>query len=296
MAKPPRSKRINLDYECDAFGCRPKGSLTKGKPGSSSVTRKKSGGPVPRFKFDEEVTQMNDKGSPLAPPSTDVGLDIAEVGKYGKEKQLFRGTYQEAQNPGSLAAAAKASSAFTPQNFPKFQMQSEQNLLVGGADPRTISPTAKPGQLTKIGQKPMNKADAAKLRFLMGPKLDILNDQKIKETTRYRTNLKTGERIPVKKVMYTPDGIVETNLESGMSKITDRTGKVSRNLDPTIKVTTVDKIQKPSSQSITETKSTATERDVKKAMQTVAKKKKPGYFSKEAKRARQRKRYYGRGR
>ncbi len=199
--------------ECDAFGCRPRKQPSGGGQGSSTYKRKKGGSPGPRFRYDEEVEKVEDEGSPLAPPATGVGLDVAEVGKYGNETQKFRGTYQEAQSPGALAAAAKSSDTFMPKNFPKFQAASEQNLLAGGADPRTISPTAKPGQLTKIGQKPMTKADAAKLKFLMGPKLDILKDQKLKNVTRYRTDLKTGERVPVKTTMYTPDGVVETNLE-----------------------------------------------------------------------------------
>ncbi len=63
-----------------------------------------------------------------------------------------------------------------------------------------------------------------------------------------------------------------------------------------VEVKTVQTKQTPSTQSITESESTATEADIKKAkrvIESTKSKKKPGYFSKAARRSRQRKRHMG---
>ena len=120
MAKPPRRKRTNLDYECDAFGCRPKKTLkNRSTFQGSGKSRGDGGGPIPpRYDWEVEKTPIM-KSTDV--PETDVNLDIGLV-EGGKETQLFKGSYQEAQNKEKFREAAKLKT-FAGTGLPKFAVQ-----------------------------------------------------------------------------------------------------------------------------------------------------------------------------
>jgi hypothetical protein len=236
MAKPPRKKRLNLDVGCDAFGCRPRSNAPgkKGIPifggGSPSKTTK----PVERYDWEVEKFPV---GKSTDVPQTDVNLDIEEIGFNNNKKQLFKGSYQDAQRDNAMTAAAKSSGTFSPANFPRFQEESRASLVKGGADPRTISPTALPGEEKTISKAPLTKAQEQTLRFRMGPDYDISKDNKLASRTRYKTDPKTGERTAVRKLMYDGGTITDINLQTGRAKITDLTsGKTKYKETPEIKV------------------------------------------------------------
>jgi hypothetical protein len=283
-----RKKKINLEYECDAFGCRPKSTIKGSSTFQGSGNKGGQTRAVP--KFDWEVEKIPAEKSAAA-PQTDVMLDIEEIRPGDKHNQLFTGTYQQAQKENALAGAAKASSTFTPIKFPKFQEESRQSLMSGGADPRTISPTAKPGESTAISKVPMTKAQEQTMKFRLGPDYDIAKEGKVMSRTKYRTDPKTRERVPVKKIWYDNNTINETNLETGVTKITDlTTGKEPKYTKaPDFKVEKKEIVKTPSSESTVTEEGNA---DVTKAelKAAAAASKKPGYFSKEAKRNRRRKR------
>jgi hypothetical protein len=299
MAKPPRKKRVNLDYECDAFGCRPK---TQSGGGSSSIKtskpKKRPNEPRPGPRFDTEVEKYPVLKNLPVQPETDVMLDIEEIDPKNKKTQLFRGTFQEAQQGNALKAAAEASKTFTPINFPKFQEQSRQSLLSGGADERTISPTANPGGKTTISKIPITKIHEQALRQQLGKNYDIAKEEKVASTTRYRTD-PDGKRVAVEKTLFSPEAVTKINLATGRATITDlTTGDTKYQNSPDIEVN-----KKPTkvpvvNTSITEVEEEADvpEKEIKKAQlkAAVESSKKPGYFSKEAQRARKRKRHRSR--
>lgn len=301
MAKPPRRKRVNLDVECDAFGCRPKSK----PPGSKGVPvlgggNRRERPPEPGPKYDWEVERTPILKS-FAQPETDVMLDIEEIRAGGgkqTEKQLFKGTYQEAQMKDALKAAAEASKTFTPTRFPKFQQESKESLLKGGQDIRTISPTAKPGEMKTIGGKQMSTIKEQALRQQLGADYDIAKEGKLRSRTRYKTDPKTGERIAVQKIEYGPESINKMNLQTGRMEIIDlSTGKPKYTKTPTIKVEKKPREGKGEvkpMESIIETEDQADvpESEIRKEQIKAAAEaaKKPGYFSKEAIKSRQRKR------
>lgn len=232
--RPPRKKRVNLDMECDAFGCRPKKKIPKGAAipvfgGKDDASAK----PVTRYDWEVEETQEQKAGTV---PETDVMLDVSQVGPGGEETQLFKGTYQEAQNKDALAAAAKASKTFTPTKLPVFQEESSQSLLKGGADPRTISPTAKPGEGTTISKQPITKVKEQQLRQLLGDDYQIAQDKKLRSRTQYETT-PDGKREAIKRIEYSPEAVTEMNLRTGRMKITDlTTGEVKYQDSKDVKV------------------------------------------------------------
>lgn len=289
MAKPPgRKKYKNKMYECGPDGCKPK-SLP---PGSSVFDFEDVG----RYKtkeftgprFDTEIERMPEEKK-FYQPQTDVMLDIEEItaggGKPQTNKQLFRGTYQEAQERDALKAAGEASKTFTPGNFGDFSERSRKALLRGGADKRTVSPTSELGKdpMSITGQ-PITKVKEQALRQQLGSNYDMAKEGKVMSKTRYRTDPKTGQRTPVKKTMYDQGTVTEINLETGRAIITDlTTGKQKYTKTPEIEVQKkpregVRKVA-PMEESIIEKEGHGSE---------PVKTKKPGFFSKEAKRARRR--------
>lgn len=283
--------------ECDAFGCRPKSKAPGGKTFSLGLGGDKKK-PRPMPIYDWEVERTEEKRD-FAQPETDVALDIEEIGPRGN-KQLFTGTYQDAQLKDALKAASQASKQFSPVQFPKFQAESEASLIKGGQDPRTISPTAKPGEAKAIGGKQMSTIKEQALRQQLGKDYDIAKEGKLRSRTRYETDPKTGERIAVQKIEYGPESINKMNLQTGRMEIIDlSTGKPKYTKTPTIEVKKKykgdRKVVKFPDESIIEEQENAdaTEAEIKKGQlkaASEASKKKPGYFSEEAKRARRRSR------
>lgn len=289
MAKPPKRKKINLDYECDAFGCRPR-TTPKGSGGKPLLMKPTRRPPEPGPRYDWEVEKIPVAKS-FDQPQTDVQLDIEEItaGPGGQtNKQLFKGSYQDAQKEGALSAAAKASNTFNQTNLPKFTETSRQSLVKGGADPRTISPTSKPGEDITIKKIPITKVKEQALRQQLGADYDIAKDQKLMSRTRYKTDPKTGEREAVRKLMYDDGTITDINLSTGRAKITDlTTGKVKYSKSPEIEVEKKGSKRIPSMESIIETPEADVPQEViEKAQVTIPKK--PGYFSKEEREKRQR--------
>lgn len=293
MAKPPRRKRANLDYECDAFGCRPKTKVL-GKSGIPIIGGGKRNPPDPRPgpRYDYELEKYPILKNLPVQPETDVNLDVSEVSPRG-EKQLYAGGYQNAQIPGALGEAVKIPQFSTPQNLAQFAEASRKSLLKGGADERTISPTSKPEEGITIGKIPITKVHEQKLRQMLGNNYDIAKEERVASKTRYRTDPRTGERTAVEKTLFSPESVVKINLTTGRSTITDlTTGKVKYQNSPDIQVVKKEKMTPKTNTSITqvEGEANAPEADVKKEQLKAAAEvaKKPGYFSKEAIRSRQR--------
>lgn len=300
MAKTPRNK-IDLDIECDAFGCRPK-SKSLGKGGGFGSSGGRNTGPVrpaPRYKWDVEKTPVIKSAYT---PQTEVDLDIEEiVAKNGGQTntQLFRGSYQDAQKAGALSAAAKASNTFMPQNVPKFTEESRQSLLKGGADPRTISPTSVDGTKT-ISKAPITKIKEQAIRQQLGDDYGIAKDGQLRSRTKTRIDPKTGEETAVRKLMYDEGTVTDINLQTGRAKITDlTTGKTKYSQSPEITVEKKGSKKVPvMKESIVteEGQADVPEAEVKKAqLKAAVESNKPGRFSKEgrkiAQRGRRRKRY-----